>query len=36
MPNPKIAILLIDCPDRNGIVVSIVNFLVDTNTHDIK
>jgi formyltetrahydrofolate deformylase len=28
MPNPKTAILLIDCPDRKGIVVSIVNFLV--------
>jgi formyltetrahydrofolate deformylase len=28
MPNPKIAILLIDCPDRKGIVVAIVNFLV--------
>jgi formyltetrahydrofolate deformylase len=26
--NPKIAILLIDCPDRKGIVVAIVNFLV--------
>jgi len=30
MPTPKTAILLIDCPDRKGIVVSIVNFLVDT------
>ncbi len=29
-PNPKTAILLIDCPDRKGIVVTIVNFLVDT------
>jgi formyltetrahydrofolate deformylase len=29
-PNPKTAILLIDCPDRKGIVVAIVNFLVDT------
>jgi formyltetrahydrofolate deformylase len=28
MPNPKTAILLIDCPDRKGIVVTIVNFLV--------
>src|SRR6266581_7822635 len=28
MPDPKTAILLIDCPDRKGIVVSIVNFLV--------
>ena len=28
-PNPKTAILLIDCPDRKGIVVTIVNFLVD-------
>jgi formyltetrahydrofolate deformylase len=27
MSNPKIAILLIDCPDRKGIVVAIVNFL---------
>ena len=27
-PNPKIAILLIDCPDRKGIVAAIVNFLV--------
>src|ERR1035441_1280630 len=27
-PNPKTAILLIDCPDRKGIVVTIVNFLV--------
>jgi formyltetrahydrofolate deformylase len=30
MPTPKIAILLIDCPDRKGIVVTIVNFLVQT------
>ncbi len=30
MPTPKTAILLIDCPDRKGIVVTIVNFLVDT------
>jgi formyltetrahydrofolate hydrolase len=29
MPMPKAAILLIDCPDRKGIVVAIVNFLVD-------
>ena len=29
MPNPKIAILLIDCPDRKGIVAAIVNFLVE-------
>ena len=29
-PTPKTAILLIDCPDRKGIVVTIVNFLVDT------
>jgi formyltetrahydrofolate deformylase len=29
MPNFKTAILLIDCPDRKGIVVTIVNFLVD-------
>ena len=29
MPNPKIAILLIDCPDRKGIVVTIINFLVE-------
>jgi formyltetrahydrofolate deformylase len=28
MPTPKTAILLIDCPDRKGIVVTIVNFLV--------
>jgi formyltetrahydrofolate deformylase len=28
MPIPKTAILLIDCPDRKGIVVTIVNFLV--------
>jgi formyltetrahydrofolate hydrolase len=28
MPSPKTAILLIDCPDRKGIVVTIVNFLV--------
>ena len=28
MPTPKTAILLIDCPDRKGIVVAIVNFLV--------
>jgi formyltetrahydrofolate deformylase len=28
MPNPRTAILLIDCPDRKGIVVAIVNFLV--------
>jgi formyltetrahydrofolate deformylase len=28
MPNPKTAILLIDCPDRKGLVVAIVNFLV--------
>ncbi|HEV2618990.1 MAG TPA: formyltetrahydrofolate deformylase [Acidobacteriaceae bacterium] len=28
MPNSKTAILLIDCPDRKGIVVAIVNFLV--------
>ena len=28
-PNPKTAILLIDCPDRKGIVVTIVNFLVN-------
>ena len=33
-PNPKTAILLIDCPDRKGIVVTIVNFLV--NTYDIN
>jgi formyltetrahydrofolate deformylase len=34
MPTPKTAILLIDCPDRKGIVVSIVNFLV--NTYDVN
>jgi formyltetrahydrofolate deformylase len=28
MPNPNTATLLIDCPDRKGIVVSIINFLV--------
>lgn len=28
VPMPRTAILLIDCPDRKGIVVSIVNFLV--------
>jgi formyltetrahydrofolate deformylase len=28
MPNSKTATLLIDCPDRKGIVVAIVNFLV--------
>lgn len=28
MPNSKTAILLIDCPDRKGIVAAIVNFLV--------
>jgi len=28
MPNSKTATLLIDCPDRKGIVVTIVNFLV--------
>jgi formyltetrahydrofolate deformylase len=28
MPIPKTATLLIDCPDRKGIVVSIINFLV--------
>src|ERR1017187_461772 len=28
MPTPKTAILLTDCPDRKGIVVTIVNFLV--------
>jgi hypothetical protein len=28
MPTPKTAILLVDCPDRKGIVVTIVNFLV--------
>jgi len=28
-PNPKTAILLIDCPDRKGIVVTIINFLVE-------
>jgi formyltetrahydrofolate deformylase len=27
---PKTATLLIDCPDRKGIVVTIINFLVDT------
>jgi formyltetrahydrofolate deformylase len=27
-PSPKTAILLIDCPDRKGLVVAIVNFLV--------
>src|SRR6201986_645518 len=30
MPTPKTAILLIDCPDRKGIVVTLVNFLVET------
>ena len=30
MPTSKTAILLIDCPDRKGIVVTIVNFLVQT------
>jgi len=34
MPNPKTAILLIDCPDRKGIVVTIVNFLV--NRYDVN
>ena len=29
-PNPKTAVLLIDCPDRKGIVVTLVNFLVET------
>ncbi len=29
MPNPKTAILLIDCPDRKGLVAAIINFLVD-------
>jgi len=29
MPSAKTAVLLIDCPDRKGIVVSIVNFLVE-------
>ncbi len=29
MPAAKTAILLIDCPDRKGIVVTIVNFLVN-------
>ncbi|HEV2646722.1 MAG TPA: formyltetrahydrofolate deformylase [Acidobacteriaceae bacterium] len=29
MPASKTAILLIDCPDRKGIVVSIINFLVE-------
>jgi formyltetrahydrofolate deformylase len=33
-PIPKTAILLIDCPDRKGIVVTIVNFLV--NTYDVN
>jgi formyltetrahydrofolate deformylase len=28
MPTPKTATLLIDCPDRKGIVVAIINFLV--------
>jgi len=28
MPSPKTAILLIDCPDRKGLVFAIVNFLV--------
>jgi formyltetrahydrofolate deformylase len=27
-PSPKIAILLIDCPDRKGIVAAIINFLI--------
>ena len=36
MPTPHTAILLIDCPDRKGIVVYIVNFPVDTNSRDIK
>jgi formyltetrahydrofolate deformylase len=30
MPTPKTAILLIDCPDRKGIVITLVNFLVET------
>jgi len=30
MPTPKTSILLIDCPDRKGIVITIVNFLVET------
>ena len=34
MPTPKTAILLIDCPDRKGIVVTIINFLV--NTYDVN
>src|ERR1035441_1379685 len=34
MPPPKTAILLIDCPDRKGIVVTIVNFLV--NQYDVN
>ena len=34
MPEPKTAILLIDCPDHKGIVVSIVNFLV--NRYDVN
>jgi formyltetrahydrofolate deformylase len=34
MPTPKTAILLIDCPDRKGIVVAIVNFLV--NRYDVN
>jgi formyltetrahydrofolate deformylase len=34
MPTPKTAILLIDCPDRKGIVVTIVNFLV--NRYDVN
>jgi formyltetrahydrofolate deformylase len=34
MPNPKTAILLIDCPDRKGIVVTIINFLV--NRYDVN
>ncbi|MGD0799501.1 MAG: formyltetrahydrofolate deformylase [Acidobacteriaceae bacterium] len=29
MPNPKTAILLIDCPDRKGLVAAIINFLVE-------
>jgi formyltetrahydrofolate deformylase len=33
-PNLKTAILLIDCPDRKGIVVTIVNFLV--NRYDVN
>jgi formyltetrahydrofolate hydrolase len=36
MPTPETAILLIDCPDRKGIVVTIVNFLIDPNWRDIK